>query len=553
MLSGAAGNVLDVAANALWYGDNLDVLRERIATESVDLIYLDPPFNSNRSYNVLFGGSHGDDAAAQIEAFDDTWTWTPETDQLYVELLSGGAPGRVADALQAMHGLVGEGEVMAYLVMMAARLVELHRVLKPTGSLYLHCDPTASHYLKILMDAIFGPTNFRNEIIWKRSSAHSDGGQGARHYGRITDTILFYGKGPGGTWNQQFQPYDQEYIDRDYRRMDPDGRRYRISDLSGPGGAAKGNPSYEVMGVTRYWRYSKERMAELIAEGRIVQTRPGAVPQYKRYLDEMPGVPIQNLWTDISLNNRSKERLGYPTQKPQALLERILLTSSNEGDVVLDPFCGCGTTIAAAQALGRRWIGIDVTFIAIDLVRRRLEDAYLDHKDGPALDYELHGIPRDLAGAKALFKESAFDFERWAVSMVHGQPNEKQVGDKGIDGVIRFPLDAKTSVGRCIVSVKGGGQVNPAMVRDLGGTITNHKAEMGVLIVMDRATPGMIDAANHGGSYTWPVNGGTFPRVQLITVAQLLKGELPKLPPVLTPYLKATRHTVKSDQLTIGD
>ncbi len=530
--------VSPVAANALWYGDNLDVLRAHIAPESVDLIYLDPPFNSNRSYNVLFGHKHGEEANAQIVAFDDTWTWAPETEQLYLEMLSGGAPARVADALQAMHGLVGEGEVMAYLVMMAARLVELHRVLKPTGSLYLHCDPTASHYLKVLMDAIFGVGNFQNEIVWKRFNFHAD----ARRFGRVTDRILFYARSSEFTFNRLRVPFSAEYEATKFAHVDEDGRRFGLSDLNPPAGRG---PVYEFNGVTKAWRITEEKMRQLHAEGRIYTKSKNA--RLKRYLDELDGQALHELWGDVSpINSQAAERLGYPTQKPQALLERIIAASSNEGDVVLDPFCGCGTTIAAAQALGRRWIGIDVTYIAIDLVRRRLEDTY-----GEKLDYELHGIPRDLAGAKALFKESPFDFERWAVSMVNGQPNEKQVGDKGIDGVIRFPLDAKTSVGRCIVSVKGGGQINPAMVRDLAGTITNHKAEMGVLITMDRATPGMIDAANHGGSYTWPVNEATFPRVQVITVAQLLKGEQPNLPPALTPYLKAPRHTAKPDQLAL--
>ncbi len=565
-----------MATNALWYGDNLDILRDRIATESVDLIYLDPPFNSNRSYNVLFGNTHGEDARAQIEAFDDTWTWAPETEQLYIEMLSGAAPARVADALQAMHNLVGEGELMAYLVMMAARLVELHRVLKPTGSIYLHCDPTASHYLKVLLDAVFGPRNFRTEIVWKRSSAHSDTKQGRAQHGRIHDVILFYSKSDRWIWNPIHTAYTDAYVEERFVHREPNGRRYKDADLTAakPGGdtsfewrikALEGTttwtgdpegewqtpkPGWVYRGVPpssgRYWAYSRDNFLSFHTEDLLYYTAKGT-PRLKQYADELDGVSPQDLWTDIPpINSQAKERLGYPTQKPQALLERIIAASSNEGDLVLDPFCGCGTTIAAAQALGRRWVGIDVTFIAIDLVRRRMEDAY-----GEKLDYELHGIPRDLGGAKALFRESPFDFERWAVSMVNGQPNEKQVGDKGIDGVIRFPLDAKVSVGRCIVSVKGGGQVNPAMVRDLGGTITNHKAEMGVLITMDRATPGMIDAANHGGSYTWPVNEATFPRVQLITVAQLLKGEQPNLPPALTPYLKASRHTVKPDQLAL--
>jgi adenine specific DNA methylase Mod len=298
---------------ALYYGDNLQVLRESIAAESVDLIYLDPPFNSQATYNVLFKSAAGESSQAQIEAFEDTWHWNVHAETAFDEVMHSGN-SNAADLLRALRSFLGENDLMAYLAMMAVRLIELHRVLKPTGSIYLHCDPTASHYLKLLLDGIFQPENFRNEIIWKRSHAHNDGKQGATHFGRITDTLLFYSKATKNIWNKLYRPYDQSYIDRDYRRVDTDGRRYRISDLRGPGGAEKGNPYYEVMGVSRYWAYSKEKMAELIRQGRVIQTRPGAVPQYKRYLDEMPGVPLQNLWDDLPvLNNRSNEVLGYPT------------------------------------------------------------------------------------------------------------------------------------------------------------------------------------------------------------------------------------------------
>jgi adenine specific DNA methylase Mod len=272
--------------NTLYFGDNLSVLTGRdgqgqpyFPDASVDLVYLDPPFNSNRSYNVLFKDEHGAQAPSQITAFEDTWNWASAADTYEETLADADTPDRVRRALEALHDLLGASEMMAYLAMMTPRLLQLHRVLKPTGSLYLHCDPTASHYLKIVLDTIFGPENFRNEIIWKRSSAHSDGKQGAHHFGRVTDTILFYAKGKETTWNQQFVPYDEGYIERDYRRVDEDGRRYRIDNLQGPGGAEKGNPYYEVMGVSRYWRYSKAKMDELIRQGRILQTRPGAVPQ----------------------------------------------------------------------------------------------------------------------------------------------------------------------------------------------------------------------------------------------------------------------------------
>lgn len=528
--------------NQLFYGDNLRILRNDIRDESVDLVYLDPPFNSKQSYNLLFKHKSGEAAQGQIEAFDDTWTWSQESEAQYEELVGGGAPAQVADAMQAMRRLLGDNDLLAYLVMMTARLVELHRVLKSTGSLYLHCDPSASHYLKIMLDAIFGPERFVNEIIWKRSSAHSDSKQGSKHYGRVSDTILFYSKSEVRTWNQQYGPYDQEYIDRDYRRVEEGtGRRFRISDMSGPGGAAKGNPAYEVMGVTRHWRFSKETMEQLIADGRVVQTSPGAVPQQKRYLDEMPGVPLQNVWTDVPvINNRSKEKLGYPTQKPLALLERIIQTSSNSGDVVLDPFCGCGTTIDAAQKLGRKWVGVDITYLAIDLIEKRLRATYGDEVRET---FEVRGVPREIEAAQRLFKQNAFDFERWAVSLVSGEPNQKQVGDKGIDGVIRFYLNEKKETGEALVSVKGGAQLNPAMVRDLRGTVERRGAAMGVFVCMNQPTKGMVEEAQHSGSFTYEFSGASFPRIQLITVAELLHGKRPAMPTPILPYKLAKKRS----------
>lgn len=523
--------------NRLYYGDNLEVLRKHVATDSIDLIYLDPPFNSNRSYNVLFKAHSGQESQAQLEAFDDTWHWSQQSEEQYESLIAGGAPVKVAETIKAIHDVLGPNDVLAYLVMMTARLVELHRVLKPTGSLYLHCDPTASHYLKVLMDAVFGPDKFRTEIIWKRSSAHSDTRQGRKQHGRIHDVVLFYTKTDDWTWNPVYTPYDPEYVDQFYRHVEEGtGRRYRLGDITGPGGAAKGNPQYEVMGVTRYWRYSKERMQELIDEGRIVQTRPGTVPAYKRYLDEMPGTPLQDVWTDVApIGAQAAERLGYPTQKPLALLERIILSSSNEGDVILDPFCGCGTTIDAAQKLRRKWTGIDVTYLAIDLIRKRLRHSYGEQIEGT---YEVHGIPTDVQGAEALFEENPFDFERWAVSLVNGQPNEKQVGDRGIDGRIRFHSD-KDQTGTVIVSVKGGKQLNPGMVRDLDGTVNHARAELGLLIVLAKPTRGMTEAAEHSGSYVNPLTGTSYPKVQIVSIEDLMAGRRPNLPTAILPYIQA--------------
>ena len=348
----------------IWTGDNLHILRG-LNSDSVDLIYLDPPFNSNRNYSAPVG------SVAAGAAFKDTWNLS-DLDVAWMGLIADEHPAiyRTIEAAGLTHG---KG-MQSYLCMMAVRLLEMHRVLKTTGSVYLHCDPTASHYLKLLMDAVFGAGRFRSEISWKRTSAHSDARQGRRQHGRVRDILLFYTKSEQWTWDTVYTDYDPEYVERFYKYIEPEtNRRYTLGDLTGPGGASKGNPHYELMGVTRYWRYSKERMQKLIDAGRIVQNKPGAVPRYKRYLDEMPGVPLQDSWTDIGpVTSQSHERIGYPTQKPLALLERIIRTSSSEGDMVLDPFCGCATACVAAEKLGRRWVGIDLSPKAVELVNMRL-------------------------------------------------------------------------------------------------------------------------------------------------------------------------------------
>jgi DNA modification methylase len=530
--------------NELYYGNNLDVLREHIPDASVDLIYLDPPFNSNRSFNILFQEKSGQESPAQIEAFGDTWTWSYETEQLYRDLIND-APIRIADALEAMRKLLGDNDVLAYLVMMTARLVELRRVLRPTGSLYLHCDPTASHYLKILLDATFGPKNFRNEISWQRAGAKND----PLRYGRSHDVILFYSLARGATWNTQYMPFDQKSIEKNYTHIEQGtGRRYRRGDLT----AAKpgGDVDFEWHGVRpykgRHWAYSRERLDQMLQEGRIEFRRTG-MPVYKRYLDEQPGVPVQDFWPDIRLTSADRERLGYPTQKPLLLLERIISSSSNPGDLVLDPFCGCGTTVDAAQKLGRRWIGIDITTLAVDLIDARLRHTY---GENIRETYEIRGIPRDAAGARVLFEQSPFEFERWCVMLLDGQPNERQVGDKGVDGVIRFPL-SKMSTGRVLVSVKGGVS-NPGHVRDLVGAVKSQNAAMGILVCLQKPTKGMFDAANHSGVYTYPVNGQAFPTVQIITVEELLDDKQPNLPNTLLPYFQAQRrYDTGGDQLSL--
>jgi adenine specific DNA methylase Mod len=500
-------------ANTLFYGDNLAILREHVEDESVDLVYLDPPFNSNANYNLLFKPPDGHQSQAQIEAFDDTWHWNPSAEQAFDEVMHSGNSD-AAEMLRAMLSFLKRNDMMAYLTMMAVRLIELHRVLKPTGSLYLHCDPTASHYLKILLDAVFGKTQFRTEISWRRQSAHSDAKQGRVQYGNVRDVILLYTKGRTWTWNWLYTAYDESYLSDFYKHVEPEtGRRYRLSDLTGPGGAAKGNPAYEIMGVTRYWRFSEEKMQKLIAEGRIVQTRPGAVPAQKRYLDEMPGVSLQNDWNDIK-PAAGKESLGYPTQKPLALLERIISASSNEGDLVLDPFCGCGTTVHAAQKLNRRWIGIDVTHLAIHLIQRRLKDAF------PGIQFDIAGVPKDLDGARALARQDKYEFQKWALAMIDAQPYKggKKGGDGGVDGFLYIKPDGKKTE-KVIVSVKGGQSLNPAMVKDLIVTVDQEGAKMGVFLTLEAATKGMVTQAAAAGFFK--TEYGQFPKIQIVTVEEL--------------------------------
>ncbi len=506
--------------NRLYYGDNLDVLREHIPDESVDLIYLDPPFNSNANYNVLFKSLKGEQSEAQITAFEDSWHWTRESARTLEQLKF--KHGELAELLDLMVRQFGHNDLSAYLVMMAIRLVELNRVLKPTGSLYLHCDPTASHYLKMILDIIFGAENFRTEITWKRSSAHSDVKQGRKAYGNVADIILYYTKGECFTFNTQYSLYSQDYIQKTYNNVDPDGRRWKSSDLTGPGGAAKGNPQYEFLGVTRYWRYSKANMEQLLTEGRIHQSRPGAVPRMKHYLDEMLGVPLQNIWDDIKpVQSQAKERLGYPTQKPVALLERIIQVSSNPGDIVMDCFCGCGTAVHASQKLDRQWIGIDITHLAIALIEKRLRDAF------PDIKFEVIGTPKDLDGAKDLANRDKYQFQWWACSLVNAQPyqGKKKGADSGIDGQIFFTdvEKGKSVIKKIIISVKGGGNVGASMIRDLVGTVGRTKVEIGLFITLTPPTKPMLKEADSAGFYR-AGNGREYPRIQILTIEDLLTG-----------------------------
>jgi site-specific DNA-methyltransferase (adenine-specific) len=517
--------------NTLYYGDNLAILRKYIADASVDLIYLDPPFNSNRSYSVLFKNEGGAASEAQVQAFDDTWHWGQPAEDTYLALVTQGS-SPVANMIAAMRQFIGTNQMMAYLVMMAARLVELHRVLKPTGSLYLHCDPTASHYLKVVLDTIFGVENYRNELIWKRTSAHANVSQ---KFGVVHDVILFYSASESVTWNQQHTPYEPEYVDTFFDQVDESGRRYARRDLTASMQRASVGQIYTWKGITpppsRCWAMAKDRMDELERQGRIHwPKKAGGMPRLKLYPEDLPGVPMQDIWTDIkTMHNLSAERLGYPTQKPVALLERIIAASSNEGDIVLDPFCGCGTTIAAAQKLNRRWIGIDITNLAISLQKYRLKDAF-----GlvAGKDYLVVGQPQDLDSAIQLSKENRHQFEWWALSLIGAQPisptddsgkQGKKGADKGIDGQLVFVDDSTGKGKRVIVQVKSG-HVSASIVRDLRGVIEREKAAMGVLITLDPPSQPMRTEAASAGHYTSPGWNRSYPRLQILTVEGLLAG-----------------------------
>jgi len=538
--------------NTLYYGDNLDILKRYIPEGSVDLVYLDPPFKSNQNYNILFKEQDGTRAASQIHAFEDTWSWDQEDEAVYADVVTKG--GKVSDCLQAFRTFLGPCDMLAYLVMMAPRLVELRRALKPTGSIYLHCDPAASHYLKMLMDAVFGPENFQNEIIWKRSHAHNS----ANRYGANHDVILFFAKSDSFLWNTVYQKYDLEYTDKHYGHIDKDGRRYKHENPTGAG-ISKGETGQPWRGIDptakgRHWARPPIEMEKLDAAGLIYwPDKKGAWPYIKMYLDNMPGIPCQDSWSDIDpINMVAKERLGYPTQKPEALLERIIRASSNEGDLVLDPFCGCGTTIAAAQKLGRRWAGIDITHLAITLMKTRLNDAF-----GDQVKYQVIGEPVSVPDAAALAESDPYQFQWWALGLVGARPVEEKKGaDKGIDGKIIFQGDEPGTFETIIISVKAG-HIMANHVRDLRGVVEREKAAIGVLISMEDPTKPMETEAVTAGFFESKTWGRKYPKVQLLTVAGLLAGKKVEMPPIKqvgTTFKKAERVKAKEgEQLKIKD
>lgn len=538
-----------VDSNHLYYGDNLDILRRHIDDGIADLVYLDPPFNSNRDFNIIFQEQDVSDTQAQVQAFEDTWQWDQESARMYREVVKEG--GDVADTLSAFQKTIGNNDMLAYLSMMAPRLKELHRVLKDTGTLWLHCDPTASHYLKLLLDSVFGPENMLNEVVWKRSSAHSDTKQGMKRCGRIHDTILVYSKTDEYKWNTVYTPYSEEYLEEEYDNKDDRGW-YKQTDLT----AAKGGgdteyewpvkrregsgsewqadldneykdpkPGWEYKQVTpykgRFWAYSKENMIEFEKEGKLHYRRTG-MPRLKQYQDEMDGVPLQDLWTDIPPEMGAKD-LGYPTQKPEKLLERIIKSGTDEGDVVLDPFCGCGTTVSVAERLDRTWVGIDITHLAISLMKHRLQTGFEDE-----VEYEVTGEPVDLAGAEQLAEDDRFQFEWWALGLVGARPAEEEKGsDEGIDGQLYFFPDRSESgePEEILFSVKSG-NTGPADVRDLGGTVQREEAAMGVFITLQEPTKAMREeAASYGRYESAELGNQSYPKIQIITVEELLEGK----------------------------
>lgn len=522
----------------LYFGDNFRILRDHIANASVDLIYLDPPFNSNATYNVLFKAPDGHQSQAQITAFEDTWHWNESAEEAYDRIVHGPSSD-VANMVTAMRSFLGTNDMMAYLVMMAIRLIELHRVLKPTGSLYLHCDPTASHYLKMLLDAVFGMSWYRAEIVWKRTNARGT----PSNWGHLHDVIFHY--------SPPAAKHQIPKVKGDLAKMPhtlitrPDGLKYQTYELTGAGITREGesgrpwrgfNPS--TMG--RHWGNSHGQLDAWAESGQIHFPPNGGWP---RRVDEMPfdassrEVVVGDVWTDIDrLNQTAKERLGYPTQKPVALLERIISASSNPGDVVLDPFCGCGTTIHAAQKLGRRWIGIDITPLAINLIKRRLNEAF-------AADarFDIVGLPQDLDGAQALFQQDPHLFQLWAVSLIpDAQPwkGGKRGADTGIDGQV-YLRTGKSETHRAMISVKGGKNVGVGMIRDLAHVIDREKALQGIFVTLAKPTREMErEAVSTGFAET---DHGRFRKLQIMTVESLLAGARPEMPFVDTTAFRTTR------------
>lgn len=533
----------------LYCGDNLGILSELrlVPEEAVDLVYLDPPFNSQRTYNIVYK-----DSRAQAEAFKDHWSWE-EAAPTYEKLLEAPeTPPKLRTLLRGLRDLLvdDDADLLAYLAMMAPRIFALHRVLKPTGSLYLHCDATASHYLKLVLDSVFGPNRFINEIVWKRTLPK---GLMTRRLSNDHDVILAYGKGDAWTWNteEMFEPYDLENLDEktasQYNKVGSDGRRYQLTSLLNPN-EDRPNLTYEFLGVTRVWRWTKERMRQAHADGLVVQSKPGGIPRYKRYLDEQRGKPMGDVWTDIApLLGTDAERLGYPTQKPVSLLTRILRLASREGDLVLDPFCGCGTTIEACERVGRRWIGIDIARKAVEITEERFRKLKLQ---APAVEW--YPPDADAAAALAARPGGGNKFEEWARRKVRAVRRRKH--DRGIDGEAFFK-DERGHITHVLVSVKSG-KLNPAMVRELRGTMAREQGTIGVLVSLHEPSKEMRLEATHAGYLSVSDDEGRIPRLQFVTVERLFSDKRPirapgvnvtEMPVATVPQAKAEAKQLSLD------
>jgi DNA modification methylase len=533
--------------NKLHFGDNLDVL-QKMPAESVDLIYLDPPFNSKADYGVIFGSKRGGPSQAQSHAFKDMWTWGDDArDAMNLAAKRHLEAGVLLDSFEKVFPA---SNMLAYLAMMGVRLIEMQRVLKPTGALYLHCDPTASHYLKILLDAIFTPKNFRSEIIWKRTSSHNS----AKRWGPIHDTILFVSKSDEYQWNRVLLPYDKKYVEKYYRFLDDDGRRYRLSDLTGSGtrNGESGKPwgGFDPTAFSRHWAipsvvkeiFPDEEEADDLtphqwldlfkSHGLIEMTGEGVGwPHVRRYFDLMEGQTVQDIVLDIKpLSKRHSERLGYSTQKPLELLKRIILASSNKGDVVLDPFCGCGTAIEAAEDLDRKWIGIDVTYLAIHVVEGRLLKEF-----GPKIKekYKLFGRPEDPADARALAARDWLEFQKWAVFALGGLPKDKPGADGGIDGIIRYHRVGIEQPNRAVVSVKGGAHVGVDAIHKLKSVVQREKAEVGILVCLERPTAAMEKEVVSEGRIGPPSRRVN--KLQIVTVDEMFARNPIDIPGIIDP------------------
>ena len=526
--------------NRLYYGDCLTIMRDHMKLASVNLIYLDPPFNSNQEYNAIYKDETGRPLPDQIEAFCDLWELDEDRERalrtMPVLMRESGIDDEVVEFWRLwMNALRNtQPRLLAYLSYMVERLLIMKGLLLPDGSIYLHCDPTASHYIKVMMDAIFGHENFRSEIIWKRTSAHSS----ARRPGPVHDTLLFYSKSRNYVWNTSYQEYDEAYIETFYPHSDPDGRRWSRADLTGAG-IRRGETGKEWRGIDitakgRHWSKMPHDLDSLDADGRIHwPKKKGGMPRLKLYLDDQPGVPLQDVWADIRpIHNLASERMGYATQKPLALLDRIIKTSSNIGDVVFDPFCGCATTIESAHKLDRQWIGIDIAIHAIKRVASvRLKERL---KLTPGKDFEIQGVPRTLEGARDLWGRDKYHFQKWAVEQVDGFVTTKRTADGGVDGRLYFDVPGAPDLQSMAIEVKGGRNVNIRDLRALRGVLESGVAVMAGLIVMEPL--GAVQERNFkrfmAEAGDFEVKEKPYARMQMLTIPDILDGRVFKTPGV---------------------